>query len=212
MLPPPLRDSECTQCTRSSLAVVPKRRKRFNLVFPRCFPYFLNHRTFPGVGERGHEKVSILDAQVNAKTQSCYHPQDLRAGSGHCARLPQTPAGTDQSWHRVFHNQTAQNWKVQAQLFSDVSLDFPALTWVSRLHNKPQLSPVLLKPGGAMVDTDGGGRHLWAEATQVGALGNPTVHQPSPLLRCLYTRKERGKGVGRENQDKKDAESGGLGK
>lgn len=57
-----------------------------------------------------------------------------------------------------------------------------------------------------MVDTDGGGRHLWAEATQVGALGIPTVHQPSPLLRCLYTRKERGKGVGRENQDKKDAE------
>lgn len=67
-----------------SAPVVPKLRKWVNLVFTQCFPHFLNHRTFPGVGERGHEKVIMLDAQVNAKTQNCYHPQDLRAGSGHC--------------------------------------------------------------------------------------------------------------------------------
>lgn len=57
-----------------------------------------------------------------------------------------------------------------------------------------------------MTGTDRGRGHLWAESKEVGALGIPTVHQPSPLLRCRYNRKERGKGVGREKQDKKDAE------
>lgn len=38
---------------------VPKLRKWFNLISTQCFPYFLNHKTFLGVGVRRHEKLSF---------------------------------------------------------------------------------------------------------------------------------------------------------